>query len=115
MRTLLTSAAALAVLAFTAVGAMASDKPVLTIYTYESFTSEWGPGPAVEAAFEESCNCDLQFVSLDSSIGILGRVQLEGSSSKAEIVAEQLSARAAEAKVIDVKHGGGVPSGVRQR
>ena len=86
MRTLLTSAAALAALAFTAVGAMASDKPVLTIYTYESFTSEWGPGPAVEAAFEETCSCDLQFVSLDSSIGILGRVQLEGASSKADIV-----------------------------
>ena len=86
MRTLLTSAAALAALAFTAFGAVASDKPVLTIYTYESFTSEWGPGPAVEAAFEESCNCDLQFVSLDSSIGILGRVQLEGPSSKADIV-----------------------------
>ena len=28
-----------------------------------------------------NCNCDLQFVSLDSSIGILGRVQLEGVGS----------------------------------
>lgn len=66
--------------------ALAADKPVLTIYTYESFTSDWGPGPAIETAFEENCNCDLQFVSLDSSIGILGRVQLEGSVSKADIV-----------------------------
>ena len=66
--------------------AIAADKPVLTIYTYESFTSDWGPGPAIETAFEENCNCDLQFVSLDSSIGILGRVQLEGAESKADIV-----------------------------
>ena len=66
--------------------ALASDKPVLTIYTYESFTTEWGPGPAIETAFEAQCNCDLNFVSLDSSIGILGRVQLEGASSPADIV-----------------------------
>ena len=74
MRTLLTMAAALAAVALTNIAALASDKPVLTVYTYESFTSEWGPGPAIETAFEERCNCDLQFVSLDSSIGILGRV-----------------------------------------
>ena len=66
--------------------AQAADKPVLTIYTYDSFTSEWGPGPAIEKAFEAQCDCDLNFVALDSSIGILGRVQLEGASSKADIV-----------------------------
>ena len=68
------------------VPAFASAKPVLTVYTYESFASEWGPGPAIEKAFEENCGCDLQFIALDSSIGILGRVQLEGSASKADIV-----------------------------
>lgn len=86
MRTLLTMAATLAAVAVTNISALAADRPVLTVYTYESFTSEWGPGPAIEAAFEENCNCDLQFVALDSSIGILGRVQLEGSSSKADVV-----------------------------
>ena len=66
--------------------AQAADKPVLTIYTYESFTTDWGPGPAIETAFEAQCDCDLKFVSLDSSIGMLGRVQLEGESTKADIV-----------------------------
>ncbi len=61
-------------------------KPVLTVYTYDSFASEWGPGPAIKKAFEKTCKCDLQFIALDSSIGILGRVQLEGASSKADIV-----------------------------
>ena len=65
---------------------VAHAKPVLTIYTYDSFASEWGPGPAIETAFEEKCDCDLQFIALDSSIGILGRVQLEGGASKADIV-----------------------------
>jgi len=86
MRTILNSTIALAALAFTPLAVLASDKPVLTVYTYESFTSEWGPGPAVETAFEDVCACDLQFVALDSSIGILGRVQLEGGSSKADVV-----------------------------
>src|SRR5210317_1042285 len=62
-----------------------ADKPVLTIYTYDSFISEWGPGPAIEKNFEASCNCDVKFVGLDSSLGILGRLQLEGSSSRADI------------------------------
>ena len=60
-------------------------KPVLTIYTYESFTSDWGPGPVIETKFEETCECDLQFVGLDSSIGILGRIKLEGTNTKADI------------------------------
>ena len=36
------------------VPAFASAKPVLTVYTYDSFASEWGPGPAIEKAFEEN-------------------------------------------------------------
>ena len=62
-----------------------SDKPVLTVYTYDSFTSDWGPGPAVKSKFEETCECDLKFVGLDSSIGILGRIQLEGKLTEADI------------------------------
>jgi thiamine transport system substrate-binding protein len=76
----------LCVLALIALPAVAATKPILTVYTYDSFASEWGPGPAIEKSFEEICACDLQFIALDSSIGILGRVQLEGVSSKADIV-----------------------------
>ena len=64
---------------------LAEDK-TLTVYTYESFTSEWGPGPVVKKAFEAQCECTLQFVPLDSSAGILNRVQLEGSNTKADVV-----------------------------
>ena len=46
---------------FLATTAMA-DTPVLTVYTYDSFVSDWGPGPAVEAAFEANCGCDLQMI-----------------------------------------------------
>lgn len=64
----------------------AAEEGKLTIYTYDSFASEWGPGPVVEKAFEAECACDLEFVALDSSIGILSRVQIEGESSPADIV-----------------------------
>ena len=36
----------------------------LTVYTYDSFTAEWGPGPQVEKAFEAECGCDVRFVAL---------------------------------------------------
>ena len=28
----------------------ADDLPILTVYTYSSFVSDWGPGPAVKKA-----------------------------------------------------------------
>ncbi len=37
----------------------------LTVYTYSSFASDWGPGPAIEKAFEAQCSCNLEFVALD--------------------------------------------------
>ena len=66
-------------------GAMA-ETPVLTVYTYDSFTSEWGPGPAVEASFEETCGCDLKFVAAGDGAALLSRVLLEGASTEADIV-----------------------------
>lgn len=67
--------------------AYAADKNTLVIYTYESFTSEWGPGPAIKTAFEAQCDgCEIEFVALDSSAGILNRVQLEGKSTRADVV-----------------------------
>ena len=69
----------------TLASAALADTPVLTIYTYDSFVAEWGPGPAVEAAFEESCGCDLQFVSVGDGAEILARLRLEGARSPADI------------------------------
>lgn len=67
-----------------ALPAAAQDK--LTVYTYESFTAEWGPGPLVEKAFEASCACNLDFVSVADGVALLNRVRLEGASGKADIV-----------------------------
>lgn len=66
--------------------AMAQDKPVLTVMTYDSFVAEWGPGPVIEAAFEETCDCDLRFVAAGDGAALLARIRLEGSRSEADVV-----------------------------
>ncbi len=33
--------------------ALQAAPPVLVVYTYDSFTSDWGPGPQVKTAFEK--------------------------------------------------------------
>jgi len=65
-------------------GAGAQEK--LTVYTYESFTAEWGPGPQVEKAFEAECGCDLEFVAVADGVALLNRVRLEGESTRADVV-----------------------------
>ena len=64
----------------------AQDKPELVIYTYESFTADWGPGPAIAAKFEETCDCAVKFVGAGDGAGLLSRIKLEGARSPADIV-----------------------------
>ena len=68
-----------------ATSAMA-DVPVLTVLTYDSFAAEWGPGPVIEAGFEATCACDLQFVTAGDGAAVLARVQLEGATSQVDVV-----------------------------
>ena len=63
----------------------AGEKPKLTVYTYDAFAADWGPGPKIKEAFETGCDCVLEFIATDSSIGILRKIQLEGASTKADI------------------------------
>ena len=58
----------------------------LTIYTYDSFISEWGPGPVIKKIYEEKFNTIIDFIAVDSAGTLLNKVILEGSSSKADIV-----------------------------
>ena len=58
----------------------------LTIYTYDSFVSEWGPGPIIEKQFEETYQIDLDLVAVDSAATLLNKVILEGKNTRADIV-----------------------------
>ncbi|MGF0539844.1 thiamine ABC transporter substrate binding subunit [Agrobacterium sp. ES01] len=78
-------AAAVAFATFPAPSAFAQDK-TLTVYTYESFISEWGPGPKVKDAFEATCDCTVKFVGVADGVALLNRLKLEGKGSDADIV-----------------------------
>ena len=67
-------------------GAAWAETPTLTVYTYDSFVSDWGPGPAIEAAFEATCECDLEFVGAGDGAALLARLKLEGSRTNADVV-----------------------------
>ena len=78
--------------------AFAQDLPKLTIYTYDGFAAEWGPGPGLKSGFEATCGCTVEWVAADSSIGTLRRVQLEGASTDADIIVGLDTAIAGEAR-----------------
>ena len=59
------------------------DAKKLTVYTYDSFVSEWGPGPIIEQKFEDKYNIDLELIAVDSAATLLNKVILEGSNTKA--------------------------------
>lgn len=88
MKARLTSIAlglSLVMAATAALPAAAADR-TLTIYTYESFTAEWGPGPKVKEAFEKTCGCTVNYVSTADGVALLSRLRLEGAATKADIV-----------------------------
>ena len=68
---------ACAAVAFWALPAAA--KPTLTVYTYDSFVSEWGPGAKIKTAFEGQCDCTVEWVAIQDGVAMLNRLKLEGS------------------------------------
>jgi thiamine transport system substrate-binding protein len=99
----------LSVAAF-AMPAAAKDK--LAVYTYESFTAEWGPGPVVKKNFEAECGCEVEFVSVADGVALLNRVKLEGAATKADIVLGLDTNLTAEAKATGLFSPHGEVSGV---
>lgn len=63
-----------------------ANKPTLTVYTYDSFASEWGPGVKLEQNFEKTCQCDVKFVPLEDGVTMFNRVRLEGNKTQADVV-----------------------------
>ena len=87
--------------------AAAQTKPTLTVYSYASFVGKYGPGKTVKERFEATCGCELTFVSADDAGSLVGRLRLEGESTKADAVLGIDMNLAAEAKATGLfaKHG----------
>ena len=82
-------------------------KETLTIYTYESFVSEWGPGAKIKESFEKACDCTVEWVGLGDGVAVLNRLKLEGSNTKADVVLGLDTSLTAEAVATGLfgKHG----------
>ena len=75
-----------ALFALVLLAAPAAAKETLTIYTYDSFVAEWGPGPKVKEEFEKVCDCTVEWVAPGDGVALLNRLKLEGASTKADVV-----------------------------
>ena len=76
--------AALLLCALTTANAAASE--TLTIYTYDGFPADYGPGPAIKTAFQAQCGCTLTWVTAGDGVALLNRMKLEGANSSADVV-----------------------------
>lgn len=63
-----------------------AEKPVLNVYTYDSFASKYGPAAELETLFEKDCECDVRFLPFENGVTMLNRVRLEGNKTKADVV-----------------------------
>lgn len=61
-------------------------KETLHVYTYDSFMSEWGPGPKLEDDFESLCHCDVKFSTASDGVSLLNRLRMEAGSTQADII-----------------------------
>ncbi|SCC22477.1 thiamine transport system substrate-binding protein [Gilliamella intestini] len=62
------------------------ERPTLTVYSYNSFISEWGPGQEIKKGFEAQCDCQLDIVTLGDGVSILNRIRLEGDKTNADVI-----------------------------
>ena len=82
----------------------------LTIYTYDSFVSDWGPGPEVKRKFEGQCGCTIKWVVPDGgAASLLPRLLFEhhNDAGQADVVLgldTNLMAKAVQAGVVR-EHG----------
>jgi thiamine transport system substrate-binding protein len=90
--------------------AVAQSKPVLTIYSYSSFVGKYGPGKVVKERFEAVCGCEVAYVSAEDAGSLLGRLRLEGDTTKADVVVGLDMNLAAEAKALNLFVEHGIPS-----
>jgi len=58
----------------------------LIVYTYDSFSSQWGPGPAIAAAFFEETGIAIEFNAPGDAITTLNQLILEKDRSRADLV-----------------------------
>ncbi|MBR0572741.1 MULTISPECIES: thiamine ABC transporter substrate binding subunit [Pasteurellaceae] len=83
-----------------------ANTPTLTVYTYDSFTAEWGAAPVLTPFFEKECGCNLKFMPFQDGITMFNRIRLEGKKTKADVMLglDNFSLQEAEKSNLFAKH-----------
>lgn len=58
----------------------------VVVYTYDSFVSEWGPGPEIEKHFEEKTGYNLTWVDCGDGVQLLSRAVMEKNNVQADVI-----------------------------
>lgn len=58
----------------------------VVVYTYDSFVSDWGPGPELKKLFEEKTGNTLTFISVGDGAQILSKAVLEKGAPQADVL-----------------------------
>ncbi|MCR4676743.1 MAG: thiamine ABC transporter substrate-binding protein [Sphaerochaetaceae bacterium] len=58
----------------------------ITVYAYDSFTSDWGPGQALVEAFEAKTGTKVNLIGYPGAVEMLSQVEFEGKNCKADVV-----------------------------
>ena len=108
-RILLTTVFLAVILSFSATAAGKAeiennDAAQLTVYAYDSFVGEWGPGAAIAQAFEEKTGIRVNMVSAGNGGELLTRLEFEKSAPKADVIigiSEELTSRAIKSGLLE--------------
>ncbi|MDR2747073.1 MAG: thiamine ABC transporter substrate-binding protein [Treponema sp.] len=76
----------------------------LVIWAYDSFISEWGPGPEVEKQFLEKTGISIRWINHGDAGEILARLLQEGSGANADIILgldQNMAARALNSALLE--------------
>jgi len=82
----------------------ARDVETLVIYAYDSFVSEWGPGPQVVPLFEEKYGIRVELVSAGDAGQVLSRAVMEKKNPRADLIIgidNNLLSRALDAEILE--------------
>ena len=84
-------------------GSSQEKAPELVIWTYDSFNSEWGPGPGLAKQFLEETGIAIRWVNHQDAGSMLSRLLLEGSDAQGDIILgldQNMASRALESGLL---------------
>ncbi len=58
----------------------------LVVYAYDAFTGDWGPGPALVAAYEAEYNTKVRLIGSGDAVEMMNRLVSEGARTPADVV-----------------------------